>query len=310
MSNFIVMKTLLQLVGLLLLAAIIGCNTTMKLNAEQKQYLGENPPINLPVLFKPELIPDTQLAHAGVFTPDMNEYYYTLSNASFSQFTVMYIRKFGDQWTTPKEAFFNSSYLEHGVHFTEDGQWVYFSSTRPTGKESNTGNWHIWRSKKMSNGWSEAQWINVPGMDGKSSSHPSLTRSGRMYFHSYNPDFSDIALFVTEPIDGVFQKAKKIVLPEGQNHNTLTPFVALDESYLLFEKKFDDYLEIHISYRKNGKWQLPKRLIDNINDKNLGNPYVTPDGQYLFYASGHWLENTPPREWLIKWVSTKEVFTR
>ena len=282
----------------------------MKMNTEQKLYLGESPPINAPVLFKSELIPGGQLAHAGVFTPGMNEYYYTLSNASFSQFTVMYTRRSGDQWTTPKEAFFNSAYFEHGVHFTEDGQWVYFSSTRPITKEGNSSNWHIWRSKKIQNGWSEAQWINIPGMDGKSASHPSLTRSGRMYFHSYDPDFSNMALFVTESINGVFQKAKKIVFAEGENHNTLTPFVAPDESYLLFEKKFDDFLELYISYLDNGDWQLPTRLSGNINTKNLGNPYITPDGQYLFYASGQWKQDTAPNDWDIKWVSTKDVFTR
>jgi len=304
------MKTILQFIGLLFFTAIIGCNTTMKMDTEQEQYLGEYPPIDTPVLFKAELIPEKQLAHAGVFTPDMKEYYYTLSNTSFSQFTVMYIRKSGDHWTAPQEAFFNSAYLEHGVHFTEDGQWVYFSSTRPIGKEDSSSHWHIWRSKKKENGWSEAELINIPGMEGKSTSHPSLTRSGRMYFHSYNPDFSDMALYISDPLEGVFQKAKKIVFPEGENHNTLTPFIASDESYLLFEKKFDDYLEIYISYRDNDGWQLPKRLSDNINTKNLGNPYVTPDGQYLFYASGQWPQNAPASNWVIKWVSTKDVFKR
>ena len=304
------MKTIRQSIGVLFLTTIIGCNTTMKMNTEQELYLAEYPPTDTPVLFKPTLIPDKQLAHAGVFTPDMNEYYYTLSNASFSEFTVMYIRNIGDKWTAPKEAFFNSSYLEHGVHFTEDGQWVYFSSTRPVSKEENSSNWHIWRSKKLKNGWGEAQRINIPGMEGKSISHPSLTRSGRMYFHSYNPDFSDMALFVTDPQEGVFQKAKKIVFAEGENNNTLTPFVAPDESYLLFENKFDDFFEIYISYRDNGEWQRPKRLADNINTKNLGNPYITPDGQYLFYASGQWSQNTPANDWVIKWVSTKDVFTR
>jgi hypothetical protein len=282
----------------------------MKMSTEQERYLGEYPPTEKPKLFKPGLIPDQQLAHAGVFTPDLSEYYFTLSNASFSKFTVMYIRKSGDKWTTPKEAFFNSSYLEHGVHFTEDGQWVYFSSTRPIGEKGNSSNWNIWRSKKSEGGWGDAQWVNIPGMEGKSASHPSLTRSGRMYFHSYNPDFSDMALFVSESVEGEFQNAEKIIFSEGENNNTLTPFVASDESYLLFEKKFDDFFEIYISYRENENWQPPKRLSNNINTKNLGNPYVTPDGKYLFYASGDWSQNAPASDWVIKWVSTKDMFTR
>jgi len=304
------MKAIAQFISLAILMSIIGCNTTMKVNTEQEKYLGESPPIDMPELFKPELIPDKQLAHAGVFTPDMNEYYYTLSDVSFSQFTVMYIRRGDDQWTSPKEAFFNSSYLEHGVHFTEDGQWVYFSSTRPIGKDINSSTWNIWRSKRLKNGWSEAKLVNIPGMEGKSNSHPSLTRSGRMYFHSYNSDYSDMALFVADPVEGEFQKPKKVNFTAGENHNMLTPFVAPDESYLLFEKKFDGFFEIYISYRSNEGWLLPQRLSDNINTKNLGNPYITPDGQYLFYASGNWKSSTQENDWVIKWVSTKDVFTR
>ncbi|MCZ6835772.1 MAG: hypothetical protein O7G85_08365 [Planctomycetota bacterium] len=282
------------------------------MNNGQELYLTEYPPRDTPVHFKPELIPEGQLAHAGVFTPDQNEYYYTLSDASFSQFTVMFITNLADQWTAPKEAFFNSSYLEHGVHFTADGQWVYFSSTRPVEKEEFSSVWHIWRSKKLENGWSDPEWVAIPGMETKSTSHPSLVRSGRMYFHSSNPDFSDMALYVTEPAMGVFTKAKKIVFPEGANHNTFTPFVAQDESYILFGKKFDDFREheLYISFRDQNAWQVPRRLHDNINTNNLGNPYVTPDGQYLFYASGHWSLNAPPYDWVIKWVSTKSVFAQ
>jgi hypothetical protein len=280
----------------------------MKISTEEGKYLGEYPPIDVPILFKPELVPDKLLAHAGVFTPDMNEYYYTLSNASFSQFTVMYISKLGDRWSAPQEAFFNSSYLEHGVHFTEDGLWVYFSSTRPIGKEGRSSTWHIWRSKKVNNCWSEPEWVNIPGMDGNLTSHPSLTRAGHMYFHKANPNYTNFALYITKSEGGVFQEAKKVIFPDGENENTMTPFVSQDESYILYTKIVNGHEEIYISYREDGAWLAPQRLNNPINTNSLGNPYITPDERYMFYASGQVPSNASPSDWVIKWVSTQNIF--
>jgi hypothetical protein len=82
-----------------------------------------------------------------------------------------------------------------------------------------------------------------------------------------------------------------------------------DESHLLFTKKFDDLLthEIYISSSINGDLGTPTRLPDSINSNNLGNPYITPDGNYLFYAAGVWMSNAPAHDWVIKWVNCNGI---
>jgi len=293
--------------GLILLAITLGCTTRVEEGPKPELYLGEQSPMDTPLLFKPEIIPEGQLAHAGVFTPDMEEYYCSLSDATFDQFTVVSIRRSGEGWTAPEEAFFNSPRKEHGVHFTIDGQWVYFSSTRPVGNPEAQEFWRIWRSHKTPDGWSEPEPVEIPGMEGRTYSHPSVTRSGRIYFHSYNPDFSDMALFVTEPTEGGFRRAEKVALPGAENVNTLTPYVAPDESYLLYTRRYDGYYTTYITHRFQDGWQVPKSLGEAVNTDNLGNPFVTPDGRYLFFAAGPWSEDVPPRDWVVKWVSTAGI---
>ena len=294
----------------ILITALLGCASEGRREPPSALYLGEEPPTDRPKLFRPEIIPEGQLAHAGVFTPDMQEYYCSLSDATFDEFTVVSIRRSGEGWTEPEPAFFNSPYKEHGVHFTMDGQWAYFSSTRPTPSQAEAPEaqefWRIWRSRKTAEGWSEAELVEIPGMEGRTYSHPSVARSGRIYFHSYLPDFSDMALFFADPTEGGgFHRAEKVALPEGANANTLTPYVASDESYLLFTTWYQTYYVTSIAHRNEGAWQAPQSLGEAVNTRNLGNPFVTPDGKYLFFATGDWPQDAPAHDWVIRWVSTE-----
>lgn len=62
-----------------------------------------------------------------------------------------------------------------------------------------------------------------------------------------------------------------------------TPFIAPDESYIIFSMDGN----LHISYNlNNGKWTTPQNLGSNINSENLDNcPRISPNGKYLFFVS-------------------------
>jgi hypothetical protein len=281
---------------------------------KSKQYIAEaqfgiSPPQNSPLTFLPQLIPAGKIAHAGIFSPDLRDFYYTLSDTNFSQFDVLTVSRQDKGWSQPREAFFNSSYMEHGVHFTVDKKWAYFSSNRPSGKPGMLEDWKIWRCASVDDAWGEPELVDVPGMEQRVMSHPSVTHSGRLYFHSYHPDFTDMTLFSSEIQDDGFEPAIRVTLPGWENQKALTAFITPDESYLLFTKKFDDFLthEIYISSSINGDWGTPTRLPDSINRNNLGNPYITPDGNYLFYAAGVWTSDAPAHDWVIKWVDCNGI---
>lgn len=260
-----------------------------------------------PESFLAHMIPENLLAHAGVFSNDQSDYYFTLSDAEFKSFTIMHSKWVEDRWSAPDTAFFNSDFLEHGVHFSPDNQWLYFSSTRPVGIDSIPNTWHIWRCPKTESSWGTPEYVPIPGLSQKLISHPSTDKNGRIYFHSGNTDYSELALYFADQTDGKFETAKRLYFSGVPNQNCITPFISPDGSYLLFAQIVENGYELNISYPENESWYDPIKLNDAVNAENLGNPYVTPDGKYLYYACGDRSANGIPAKWIIKKIETATI---
>ena len=95
-----------------------------------------------------------------------------------------------------------------------------------------------------------------------------------------------------------------VLLPEHINimdtcNLDYTPFIAPDESYLLFcsnrQNPERELCHIYISFKsKNGEWGNPIDLSLKMNFKTSSKfPYVSPDGKFLFFSSGaniYWVD--------------------
>ncbi len=290
-----------KLTLIIALLALISCNEG---GNKMNEYLTDKTPENIPMKFKPELTSDSLLIHSGIFSPDMNEYYYTLSDKKFSRFDVKVIKKENGKWSEPKYAFFNTKYFEHGTSFSPNGKFVYFSSTRPTGTDSIPETWHIWRCQKVKGEWSEPKFIDVPNMRDKLVSHPSITSDGTLYFHAGATDYSVLEIYSSKQIEGKFQKAVKLPKEINMGNLQVTPYISPDESFIIFYLPTD----LYISYNKNKQWLKAKPLNKDINNHNEGNPFITPDNKYLFYAAGS--DPDPKKKWDIYWVSTDSLFIK
>jgi Tol biopolymer transport system component len=88
----------------------------------------------------------------------------------------------------------------------------------------------------------------------------------------------------------------KYTLPENleeinTEHYEDGPFIAPDESYLIFESErpggIGGSIDLYISFRKDdGSWSVPVNMGETINsDKTDRWARVTPDGKYLFFGS-------------------------
>lgn len=305
------MKKTLALASVLLI--LISCQNEKGRAQETTDYsalfLVDQVPEKTPLTFMESIVPDSMLIHNGVFSPDLSEFYYSLSDLNYEQFTVKVIRKVGSAWSEPEVAFFNSQHNDHGMAFSPDGQYLYFSSTRPIAPikgDSVANTWHIWRSKKVNESWSDPKFVDIPNMRDKLVSHPSIANSGKMYFHSSNPDFTEMTLYSSQEIDGKFQDAEKLTFAWFMSSPKTTVFIAPDESYLLFAS-VQSQLFMTISYPDgNGNWVHSKKLHPSINANGQGNPYVTPDGKFLFYV-GNENNINEDLKLRVKWVSMDAV---
>lgn len=261
-------------------------------------YTLEQSPNHFPIDFKSELVPEGKIIHRGIFSPDLKEYYFTISDTNFGDFQVYRIYSLNDGWSEPKPAFFNSKYNEHGMSFSPDGNTLYFSSTRPIENKNIPNTWHIWKSDKIEGNWTKPVFVDIPNLRNKLVSHPSITDSGTLYFHSSNLDYSEMTIYQSREVNGVFQQAHKVSFFNNSEIPTCTPYVSPNEDYLIFAL-VGNQLDLMISHRDGqGNWSNPRKLSKEINTHGQGNPYVTPDNKFLFFATGK--EGDP---WKIQWVN-------
>lgn len=234
-----------------------------------------------PLAYQPHLVPQGMLVHNGVFSADLQRYYYTLSDSQFSQFDVMVVERQNSQWSTPQKAFFNSSDNEHGMSFSADGNTLYFSYTRPVQVPGVADTWHLFKAHKVNGQWQAAQFIDIKNLRHQLMMLPTVSADGTLYFHAGPSDYSELNIYQAKLNGNGYDEAHK--LPASVNFGQLqnTALIAPDQSYILFEAAG----ELHIS--RHGR----------------GNPYITPDGQYLFFVAG--VEPTPQSRWSVFWISTK-----
>jgi hypothetical protein len=133
--------------------------------------------------------------------------------------------------------------------FSADGRKAYFSSARPgsvAAKASQT-DFDIWFVEKRGDDWGEPKCLNLVARypELRWAGFPSMlsiTRNGTLYFMGYTPGpLNDYGIFRSELVNGEYAKPdllpRSINLPPFLNWE---PFIAPDESYLLFSSNRRD----------------------------------------------------------------------
>ncbi len=282
----------------LLCLLVAGCQNDSEYADDRLNYLSDEIPEDQAVTFLPGRNFDGELVHRAIFSPDYQHCFLTISDQAFNQFDVMTMRREDDRWSEPEDAFFNSSYNDHGMSFSPDGQTLFFSSTRPTGREDVAATWHIWRSDWVEGQWTEPTYVDIPNLRDKLCSHPSATENGTLYFHSSNADYSEMELYYSTLEAGSYQAASRVDIPGTAAVNKCTPFVDPGGQFLLYAI-IGDQLELAISRKgDDGNWQEASLLPESINSDGQGNPYLSPDGKYLFFATGTYAGE----DWKMNWV--------
>ena len=121
---------------------------------------------------------------------------------------------------------------------------------------------------------------------------PTIARNGSLYFGAYTPGpLNDYGIYRAELVNGEY--AKPELLPRSINLPPFlnwTPFLAPDESYLLFSSNRRDPEhdggDLYVSRRlADGSWTDPVSLGEPVNtDRQERLPVLSNDGKYLFFT--------------------------
>jgi hypothetical protein len=231
--------------------------------------MGQKPPGMVAEPFAQGIISKEDWELEGVFSPGMKEFYFTLDRATdVKKFkpTVIGFRQQNDIW-------------KKFIEFPRTGEIVF----SPDGKRMHMAKGY---KDRVGDGWSELKSLG-PMFDRKDWGIMRLSASakGTYVFDDYK---SNDEIRISTIKDGKRQAPKKMGPIVNTGKWTAHPFIAPDESYLIWDsERTDGYgdTDIYISYRqKDGSWGPAINMGDKVNsDKADFYASVTPDGKYILF---------------------------
>ncbi|CAM1361654.1 conserved hypothetical protein [Tenacibaculum sediminilitoris] len=236
---------------------------------EDSPYLGQKPPGFIPQPFAPGIITTPNWEYSGVFSPDMEEFYF--------------LREVADVEGNKEQEFVvfkNDSNKWHETVISSRKGQPFVS---PNGKTIHLGKRYMERNKNDE--WSEVKSLDTPFKD-LPIMRLTASSKGTYFFDEFKQDFTGDIRY-SRLIDGKYEQPK--LLSEKINTGkSFHPFIAPDESYLIFDSNREGGYgdsDLYISFRQqNDSWGDPINLGDKINTKAWeASASVTPDGKYLFF---------------------------
>jgi hypothetical protein len=236
-----------------------------------------------------------------VSTTDNDRCVTFLENGNLGIFTrdlkgVRYSFVENGDWTTPVsgplDLEYYSKYAEFDFTAAPDGQAIYFQTGRPTGPDDTNYEWNIWIVEWTGTDWSEPRPLPPPvNTEDHHEAYPSVASHGTVYFFSgKRNEFPSYDVYRSRFVDGAYLQQENMGWPINTPYDELDPYVAPDESYLMFGSrrpggfgKCDTYICFR---RHDGSWTHPLNIghpFNSISWENRVN--VTPDGKYFFFAS-------------------------
>ncbi len=262
---------LLTLVFILFLSACNNKNEKANDNnfpPLENRYLGQKPPGVIPEPFAPGLVTTENWEANGILTPDLKEFYF--------------LREVGEDEENKKMEFVVFQYKNNQWQDSVVSPRVGQPYIAPDGKTMHLGRRYKERTEA---GWSEIKSLGSP-FDSMPIMRLTASSKGTYFFDEFKSDFTGDIRY-SRLVDGKHEEPK-LLSKKINNGKSFHPFIAPDESYLIFDSKREGGYgdsDLYISFRQqDGAWGLPINLGDKINTGAWeAGAIVTPDGKYLFF---------------------------
>ena len=247
-------------------------------------YIGQKPPGLTPEPFVPSVASTEHRDWGGSFTPDMKEYYFTRRNNKSGESSKVVFKSVNNIW--------HESEAEPKV-----GGFI-----SPDGKTMHSGRRY---RERTDDGWSEFKSLG-PMFDREDWGIMRLTASakGTYVFDDYK---SNDVIRISSIKDGKREEPKLLGKHINTGKWTAHPFIAPDESYIIWDSERDDGYgnsDLYITFRQpDDSWGDAINMGNTINtDGDDGGGKVSPDGKYFFFC-----RRCNPPHFEIMWVDAQII---
>lgn len=243
-------------------------------------YLGQTPPGSTPEIFAPGIVnKEDSVDLEGMFGSDMNSFYFVRQGEEYGGVVTFGVFK-GDEVSS------GLAVIEY-----KDNKWQHSVVARTLSEPSISPDGNMILSKngyieRTADGWSEVKSLGEP-FASIEIMRSAISSNGTIYFDTYNRAL-DIPLRYSRLVDGKYEEPKLLGPQFGIGRYNAHPYIAPDESYIVFDSVRDaghGSSDLYISFRQtDGSWGPAINLGDKINTGfSEKNPSVSPDGNFLFF---------------------------
>jgi WD40 repeat protein len=242
-----------------------------------------------PSIFAPGFVSRRYHEMNATFSPDGAELYFSMKDVADRSSTILVSRLVGGRWQPPRVAPFSGRYDDVDPMVSPDGTRLYFSSYRPREPgAAPAGDADIWYVERRGGAFGEAVHVGAPVSTPRDDFYPSLARDGTIYYSNKDPQRGSYDIVRARPEGGTY-RVEYLGAPVNTGASEYDPFVAPDESYLIFASgrpggRGDS--DLYVSFRDGVGWSEPVNLGGAINSSAREYcPFVSPDGKYFFFTS-------------------------
>ncbi len=247
-----------------------------------------------PTVFLPGFISNDLNNRDLTMSPEGDELYTSIVSPGNRLSTIVFSRKLPDgSWSALEIASFSGRYNDLEPALSVDGNSLYFASRRPI-RGSEEKDWDIWKTTRVSGGWTSPVNLGEPLNSPGDEFYPSVTRTGSIYFTATREDGLGKEDMYRSSFDPELSSYRvptnlgdKINSPAYEFNGYIDP----DENFLLFSSAGrTDSLgsgDLYISFSNaEGDFEEAIHLPAPINSSKLDYcPFVSPDLEQLFFTS-------------------------
>jgi len=264
-------------------------------------YLGQAPPGTALVRFAPGIVPE-DMYNSVTVSPDGREIYWTDRHRG-----IMVTRRVEDRWTTPALVSFSGGLVsgdeteDNAPVVSPDNTRLFFNSLRRYASNPD-GGWRFWYVERTASGWSAPQPMpEVINSTGGIHWQASVAASGTFYFGVFSAPggVARISIYYSRLVNGAYAAPEPLTAVNSFASEVICPFVAPDESYIIFNKVVGGGVSegYYVSFKGgDGQWLAPQRLSQLPAGEESS--FVTRDGRYVFskayWASAQIIEDLRP----------------